>query len=327
MLQVGERGSRGAVEISDLMLSTRGPTPGATLVEWNVHEVSQGANGLWDVHWRIGGAAGTNLQSDHCVANSTGPTIPDPACQAAFLLLHITPNASCYIENAWLWVADHELDRADHAQISIFNGRGALIESQGPVWLYGTASEHSQLYQYSFSHASNIFASALQCETPYYQSHPPATLPFAAQPAPYNDPDYASLCSSASNVTGSNGNSTAAAACSKALALRISHTENFFLFGAGLYSFFENYSKDCLATESCQSDILQIEQGKGIHIYALSTKGSTNMITTQGTTVNQADHRSNFCSTLALFDTRDCVPSEYTPLLFAPAASNVTANI
>lgn len=35
------------------------------------------------------------------------------------------------------------------AQISIFAGRGILIESQGPTWLYGTAAEHSVLYQVS----------------------------------------------------------------------------------------------------------------------------------------------------------------------------------
>src|SRR5213075_908739 len=36
MLQVGQPGDEGAVEISDLILETKGPAPGAILVEWNV---------------------------------------------------------------------------------------------------------------------------------------------------------------------------------------------------------------------------------------------------------------------------------------------------
>jgi hypothetical protein len=32
-----------------------------------------------------------------------------------------------------------------------------LIESQGPTWMYGTASEHSVLYQYNLYNAANIF--------------------------------------------------------------------------------------------------------------------------------------------------------------------------
>lgn len=37
-----------------------------------------------------------------------------------------------------------DLDLSNHEQISIYNGRGILIESaDGPVWMYGTASEHN----------------------------------------------------------------------------------------------------------------------------------------------------------------------------------------
>jgi hypothetical protein len=34
---------------------------------------------------------------------------------------------------------------------------GILIESQGPSWLYGTASEHAVLYQYQLYNAKDIF--------------------------------------------------------------------------------------------------------------------------------------------------------------------------
>jgi hypothetical protein len=36
---------------------------------------------------------------------------------------------------------------------------GILIKSQGPCWLYGTASEHSVLYQYQLYNAQDIFMS------------------------------------------------------------------------------------------------------------------------------------------------------------------------
>jgi glucan 1,3-beta-glucosidase len=32
-----------------------------------------------------------------------------------------------------------------HSEVNVFNGRGMLVESQGPVWLYGTSVEHSQV--------------------------------------------------------------------------------------------------------------------------------------------------------------------------------------
>ncbi|KAJ1548042.1 hypothetical protein HK405_004347 [Cladochytrium tenue] len=58
----------GAVEISDLIFETIGSLPGAILMQWNVGMDTQGASGLWDVHFRIGGTAGTQLQSDTCKA-------------------------------------------------------------------------------------------------------------------------------------------------------------------------------------------------------------------------------------------------------------------
>ena len=135
VFQVGQPGDQGSVEMSDLIFETVGPQPGAILVEWNVKGSQQGASGMWDVHMRIGGSAGTRLQSDRCAKN---PSVTAPAnlnCEAAFLLLHVTQQASIYLENNWFWVADHELDLIDHNQINVFNGRGVLIDSQGPVWM------------------------------------------------------------------------------------------------------------------------------------------------------------------------------------------------
>ncbi len=117
----------------------------------------QGANGMWDVHIRVSGSAGTNLQSDRCTKNpSTDSQNVNTGCESAFMLMHIGKTASLYMENNWLWTTDHELDLADHNQVSIYSGRGLWIESAvGPVWAYGSAVEHNVMYQYQLTNTKN----------------------------------------------------------------------------------------------------------------------------------------------------------------------------
>lgn len=54
--------------VVDFMISTRGPQPGAKLIEWNMHDPAgaPGSCGMWDVHYRIGGAIGTNMNPSNC---------------------------------------------------------------------------------------------------------------------------------------------------------------------------------------------------------------------------------------------------------------------
>lgn len=286
VFQVGQPGDTGSVEMSDLIFETLGPQPGAIMVEWNVAETSQGSSGMWDVHMRIGGSAGTELQSNTCSKN---PTVTAPAnapCEGAFLLLHVTSQATIYLENNWFWAADHELDLPDHNQINIFNGRGVLISSEeGPVWMYGTSAEHSVLYNYQIANASNVYMALIQTETPYFQSNPDATTPFTSN-ALYSDPVFS-------------GN----ASVNKAWGLRIVDSEDVFIFGAGLYSFFDNYDQTCLATESCQDNIVSLEDSADVYLYGLSTKASTNMVTVDGQgAALDSDNRNNFCATIALFE-------------------------
>src|SRR6201999_2517618 len=108
VIQVGQPGDQGSVEMSDLVFSTKGSVPGAVLVEWNSNAATQGANAMWDVHWRIGGSAGTQLQSDICSKNPQVIAAANPACVAAHTLFHATENASVLLENNWAWVSDHE---------------------------------------------------------------------------------------------------------------------------------------------------------------------------------------------------------------------------
>ncbi|KAH1734685.1 hypothetical protein KXV22_007950, partial [Aspergillus fumigatus] len=124
-VQVGQPGDTGIVEIQDMMFTVSGATAGAILVEWNIHESSKGSAAMWDSHIRVGGAIGSNLQKDQC-PKKTGSINPD--CIAASLLLHLTPKSSAYLENIWVWVADHDLDVITQDQIDVYSARGVLIE-------------------------------------------------------------------------------------------------------------------------------------------------------------------------------------------------------
>ncbi|KAJ5385529.1 hypothetical protein N7517_003440 [Penicillium concentricum] len=287
VFQVGQKGDIGSVEMSDLIITTKGPAAGAILMEWNVAGSSQGSAGMWDVHFRIGGAAGTELQSDTCPKTPKEKTTPKKECMAAFMLLHITKKGSAYLENTWFWTADHELDLKDHNQINVYTGRGVLIESQNPVWLWGTSSEHHQLYNYQVSSAKNVFMGLIQTETPYYQSNPNSLTPFTPQKS-WNDPDF-------SNCTTNS--------CRKAWGLRVLGSEDVFVYGAGLYSFFENYAQSCLNSEDCQENMVEVDCSD-VKLYGLSTKAAVNMVTSSNgkALVPGKPNKSNYCSTIALFE-------------------------
>ena len=290
VFQVGQPGDVGAVEMSDLIFETAGPQPGAIMVEWNVAESSQGAGGLWDVHFRIGGSAGTQMELAQCAKNPNVTNAVNPNCFGAFLLLHITSEATAYLENTWYWVADHSLEPADNSQqIDIFNGRGVLVEGKGPVWMYGTSAEHSILYNYQLVNASDVYMALIQTETPYFQTNPAANTPFTANAA-FSDPDFATSC-------GANNAET----CAMSWGLRVVDSIDVLVYGAGLYSFFNNYDQTCLLTESCQDNIVSIENSS-VSLFGLSTKATTNMLLVDGkSTALDSDNRNNFCATLASF--------------------------
>jgi glucan 1,3-beta-glucosidase len=53
VVQVGGPGEVGAIEWSDMIVSTQGPMAGAILIEWNL-ATNGTPSGMWDVHARIG---------------------------------------------------------------------------------------------------------------------------------------------------------------------------------------------------------------------------------------------------------------------------------
>lgn len=81
---------------------------------------------MWDSHICIGGAVGSNLQNKQCLKNM-GSVNED--CIAVSLLLHLTSSSMAYLENIWVWVADHDLDVSSQDQIDVYAACGILIES------------------------------------------------------------------------------------------------------------------------------------------------------------------------------------------------------
>lgn len=286
--QVGEKGDVGNIEMQDLMFETIGPQPGAILMEFNVAGETPGSAGLFDVHFRVGGSAGTKLQSDTCKKTPEVTTPVDPNCIGAFMLFHITPEASVYLENTWFWVSDHELDLSDHSQINIYNGRGVLIESTKGAWLWGTASEHNVLYNYQLTNSANVFMALIQTETAYFQGNPDALVPFDVN-AKYYDPDFKATCTDGSDK------------CARTWGLRAMDSKDLYVYGGGLYSFFNNYDQECVPLNNCQDHMISIENS-AVHLYGISTKASINMVTVDGKSAAlDSDNRNNFCAALAFF--------------------------
>jgi glucan 1,3-beta-glucosidase len=129
VIQIGRSGESGSVEWSDMIVSTSGSTPGAVLIQWNLAATS--GSGMWDVHTRIGGFQGSNQQVAQCPTSAA----VSAACQVAYMSMHITKSArGVYLENVWLWTADHDLESPIDERITVYTGRGLLVEGKN-VWL------------------------------------------------------------------------------------------------------------------------------------------------------------------------------------------------
>ncbi|KAK4151575.1 pectate lyase superfamily protein-domain-containing protein [Chaetomidium leptoderma] len=295
VVQVGTSSEGGRIEWSNTILSTRGAQAGAILLEYNLASPASQPSGLWDVHTRVGGFAGSDLQLAECAKTPDTPVSSAadvPAqCVAAFMSMHITASAAgLYTENCWLWVADHDIEEgANNEQITIYAGRGLLVEgSQGPLWLVGSSVEHHQFYEYQFVGAKNVFMGQIQTETAYYQPNPDARLPFEALEK-YHDPVLAQ---------GESG-----------WGLRVVDSTGLLAYGAGLYSFFDNYDVNCSQIgkgATCQKRIFSVEGESDIRVYNLNTVGTNKMITVDGVDVAAyEDNIDGFVHSIALFGTAE----------------------
>lgn len=109
VVQVGVPGESGYIEWSDMIVSTQGSTSGAILIEYNLSGCSgcPEPSGMWDVHIRVGGFAGSQLQIADCPTTPAQINFINPDCVAGYLGMHITTLANdLYMENNWIWVAE-----------------------------------------------------------------------------------------------------------------------------------------------------------------------------------------------------------------------------
>lgn len=121
----------------------------------------------------------------------------------------------------------------------------------------------------------------------YMQDNPNSLDPFPPD-ARYSDPDFSSCFQ---------------AICYKTLGLRVADSNNVLSYGAGLYSFFNNYDQGCLLTAACQENMVAVDNSSGVYLYSLSTKASTNMVNIDGVAVvPQAPNGNTFCDTVVLFE-------------------------
>lgn len=102
-VQIGTSGQAGTVELSDFIVSGQGAVAGAILIEYNLVSPTGSPSGLWDVHTRIGGFTGSQLQVAQC-EKTPGSSTVDDACIGAYMSMHVTSGSSgLYMENCWFW--------------------------------------------------------------------------------------------------------------------------------------------------------------------------------------------------------------------------------
>jgi hypothetical protein len=163
---------------------------------------------------------------------------------------------------------------------------GILIESQGPCWFYGTASEHSVLYQYSIFQAVDIYMGMIQTESPYFQgtAATQAPAPFSSSLGRFNgDPQWIEC-----------GMSTTS--CNNAWGLEVQNSNNVFINGAAFYSWFQNYNKACITTQNCQEKIIDIWNSGTFWLYNLITVGVVEIFTPPRNSGNFILYAANYTS-------------------------------
>ncbi|KAI1107370.1 glycoside hydrolase family 55 protein [Jackrogersella minutella] len=269
MVKVGKPGDVGVAQFSDMVFTVEDVLPGCTLLEVNMAGENPGDVGFWNTHFRVGGAADSQIQK------KCGPGVTtDPAqCKAAFMLAHFTASSSAYVDNMWGWTADHDLDGSDNPLTNpqyISVGRGILIESTKPSWFIGFASEHNTLYETNINKAENLFIGFQQSETPYWQGN--SSTPNAPDPwgpvALDSDPDF-SWCA-ADDVH-----------CRMSIYQRISGANDLSLYAGGFWTFF-NGNEACGDGESCQSDAVRIDNSTGVSYLGLGVNHVGNLVVQNG---------------------------------------------
>ncbi|KAJ5656857.1 hypothetical protein N7507_008807 [Penicillium longicatenatum] len=275
VVQVGQTGDEGIVEIQNIRFSVAEVLPGAIILEVNAAGTNPGDVGLWNTLVTVGGTAETSIKDD-CDQQDTSK------CMAAFMAMHLTTSSSAYIENFWAWTADHNLDGGSSYTV-ISTGRGVLVEATKGTWLTGTGSEHNWLYNYNFHSAQNVYAGMLQTESPYMQGDgatQTAPAPWTAESA-YGDPDF-SWCDGGDQK------------CRTSLAANVDGGKDVFLYNSAAWAFFNgewtgDYSTQC--DGSCQTNMMRVANGpENLVWYSVSTRKTDVMILDDESNPTEENH-------------------------------------
>ncbi|KAJ6188000.1 hypothetical protein N7519_002908 [Penicillium mononematosum] len=279
VVQLGNPGDVGVIEIQEMRFSVGETLPGAKIIEINAAGDKPGDVGLWNTMGMVGGTADTSI--------SSACTSQDPKdCMAAFMVLHLTKSSSAYIENFWGWTADHNIDSESLLTI-ISTGRGILVESTKATWLTGTGSEHHWLYNYNFHNAQNVFAGLLQTETPYMQGqgeYRAAPAPWTAV-AKYGDPDF-SWCAADDQK------------CRTAIATNVDGGSNIALYNSAAWAFFDGYwnglyNEPC--NGNCQTNMMRVtNEPQNLVWYSISTRMTDVMVLDGKSNPRQSDHKGGW---------------------------------
>lgn len=235
------------------------------MLQINIAGAAKGDVGLWNTQIMFGGTAGTTIKD---VCNNQDTT----NCRAAYLGLHLTASSSAYVQNLWVWTADHNLDGGSSLTM-ISTGRGILVESTKATWLVGTGAEHNWLYNYNFNQAQNLYAGMMQVETPYNQGADAVRL----APAPWvanlqiGDPDF-HWCD------GNDGR------CRSALGNNINGGSNLFLYNSAAWAFFNGpWESDYRPENWCQGNcMVNMNRVSGtpskLFWYGIATKSADKLV-------------------------------------------------
>lgn len=91
--------------------------------------------------------------------------------------------------------------------------------------------------------------------------------------------------------------------CAKTYGVAIVNSTHIFNYGAGLYSFFNNYDSGCITTTNCQQYMVTIKKSEAIYMFGLNTIAAQTLVEVDGVSlVPEGPNVNTFCRTVALFE-------------------------
>jgi hypothetical protein len=120
----------------------------------------------------------------------------------------------------------------------------------------------------------------LQTESPYFQPTPPPPAPFAAVVGDFpGDPDY--TCAAGDEFNG----------CDESWSTIITGSQDIFIAGAGVYSWFSTYTQTCIDTQECQHALVLLKNNfANVRLQNLITIGAKYMAVMDGSGITAADN-------------------------------------